>query len=81
MAEYSVNYLSNLINEQIESRENLNEFLSKAVALSSITLSGDFLAFPQVTLYCFLWGLSDLVEKARELNEQALNLLIARLPH
>ena len=80
MAEYSVSYLLNLINAQVKLLENINTCLSKAEALAQVALGDDFLAYPEVSIYNFLWALSDIIEQAKSLNEKSLNILLKRRP-
>ena len=80
MAEYSVSYLLNLINAQVKLLENINICLSKAEALAQMTLSDDFLDYSNVSIYNFLWALSDIIEQAKRLNEKSLNALLKRRP-
>ena len=80
MAEYSVNYLLNLINAQVKLLENINTCLSKAEALAQVALGDNFLDYPNVSIYNFLWALSDIIEQAKSLNEKSLNTLLKRRP-
>jgi len=78
MADYSVTELLTLINHQIDFCETLDECLSKAEALTFISLTEDFLSYPKFIIHSYLWTLNEMVERARELNEQSLDLLLRR---
>ena len=75
MAANNLPDLKQIINQQLESRERLREYLSKATALMHVALENDFLRHPELVAYFYLWTLSDLLEQARDLNEQDLKLL------
>ena len=80
MAHHSLNEFSALINQQVEFQEILHEYLSKAEALSSVSLGENFLNYPLVTIHSYLWELSDLIEKIKQINEQSLNALLKQMP-
>ena len=67
--------LKQIINQQMKSRECLREYLSKATALMHVALENDLLRYLELVAYFYLWMLSDLLDQARELNEQDLKLL------
>jgi len=64
------------INQQIASQESLLEYLFKAEAMVNVILGSNFPTFSAVTLHDYLWGLSDIVEQAKFLNEGLLDALI-----
>lgn len=64
------------INQQTASQEALLEYLFKAEAMLTVILLSDPANYSRVTLYDYLWGLSDLIEQARVLNEDLLNALL-----
>lgn len=67
-----------LINQQIQNREQLRVFLSKAEALVVVAMRGDFLDNPSVIVYQYLWVLNELIEQASKLNEDSLSILLHR---
>lgn len=73
MADNSVTQLVTLINQQIESQENLSQHLSKAQALAHIAMDDGFLDYPASVVQFYLWVLSDIIDHAKGMNEQALN--------
>lgn len=65
-------YLS-LINHQVASQEHLSEFLSQAIAMLNVALTGDFSAFDGPTAHHYLSAMDDIVTRTRNFNEQLLN--------
>ncbi|MBA2654863.1 MAG: hypothetical protein H0U71_07345 [Gammaproteobacteria bacterium] len=51
-------------------QEQLSECLIKADALTNVALSTNFIELSPLTIYSYLWLLSDLIGQARNLNEQ-----------
>lgn len=80
MAEINVTQFLSIINQELESKESLNEYLSKAEALTHIAMGNEFLDHPAEILYSFLWVLSDIIEHARIMNERSLNDLLKQRP-
>lgn len=80
MAESNVTQFSSLINQQVESREALNEYLSKAEALTQISMGDDFLEHSPVILHYYFWILSDIIEHAKTMNENSLDVLLKQKP-
>ena len=76
MAETSVSDFMSLINQQVNSREELNICLSKAEALISVALSSDLTELPEVIIHEYLWTLSDLIEQAVKLNGNEIGFLL-----
>ena len=64
------------INQQISSQETLLEYIFKAEAMLNVILGSNFPDLSVVTLHDYLWGLSDIVEQAKFLNEGLLDALI-----
>ncbi len=77
MADSSVTDYVSFINQEIESREVLTGLLVQAEALAVIALSNDFFDYPRRTLNAYLSTLSDIIEGAIRLNEEAVNALLA----
>ena len=63
------------INDEIRSRENLDNCLVKAEALMQIALEDDFINHSQATIHHYLWTINDLVEQARSQNSGYLESL------
>jgi hypothetical protein len=81
MADYSVNDLLNVINQQIESRETLSDHLWKADALVNVAARcRDFFDYPTLNLHYYLLILSDIIEHAKAANEQSLKILLRQRP-
>lgn len=78
MADYRLNELLPLINQQVEYQEIIRDHLSKAEALTNVSLMDNFLDSPKSTLYNYLCILNDIVEETRKLNELSLNRLLKR---
>jgi hypothetical protein len=78
MADNSVNHLSTFINQQIDHQEDLSESLAKADALAKVSLSNDFLDCSDEIKRNYFWALSDIIDIAKMINEQTLNLLLER---
>lgn len=78
MANSRITQLSSLINQEVNSREVLKEYLSKAESLAHIALNGDFLTHSKTILYFYFWVLSDIIEQAKILNERSLDTLLAQ---
>lgn len=68
--------LLTLINQQKTSHEVLNECFLKAEALINVALNCDFIDYPETTVHSYLWVLSDIIGRAKNLNEEAFNLLV-----
>jgi hypothetical protein len=80
MASNSVNDLLCLINQQVEFQENLSEHLHKAEAMTHVALGDDFLDCPQLIAHYYIWVLSDIIVKAKMINEQSLDILLKQRP-
>jgi len=54
----------------IPQQESLLEYLTKIEAMVEMLMARDLMQdYPQSTLYSYLWALSDLIAKTKELNE------------
>lgn len=80
MAENNLTQFLSLINQQVESRETLNEHLSKAGALAQIAMGDDFFDQSPLILHHFVWIMSDVIERAKTINEQSLDDLLKQRP-
>ena len=76
MASTSVSDFVSLINQQLNSREELNTYLSKVKALINVIIDSNLLDLPETTLYEYLCALSDFTNEAININEGALGLLL-----
>ncbi|HSW69142.1 MAG TPA: hypothetical protein VLI69_03145 [Gammaproteobacteria bacterium] len=76
MAAHRLNEIASLINNQIDSREQMHECLLKAEALAHVALSGDFLDRGQSILNEYLGVLFDFILESKTLNQAALDDLI-----
>jgi len=65
-----------LITASCRNQETLLEYIFKAEAMLNVILGSNFPDFSAVTLHDYLWGLSDIVEQAKFLNEGLLDALI-----
>jgi len=65
-----------LIKQHINTQEILLEYHSKVEAMVEIILSKDLINYPKDQLHNYLWVVSDLVIKAKELNEGLLGTLL-----
>ncbi len=68
MADNSLNEFHVPVNEEIRSRsyDGVNEYLSKAMALSQLMIHEDFLNYSEALIRDYLWALSEMMEKAYE---------------
>lgn len=73
MVEDSVSKYLTLINHQVASQEHLSEFLSQAIAMLSVALTGDFSVFDGATVHYYLLAMDDIVTRTRNFNEQLLS--------
>jgi hypothetical protein len=80
MAGYSVPQLLSIINRQVGSQETLSEYLSKAEALVYVAMNDEFFNYPELIIHNYLWTLNDILEKAKQVNEEALNILLKNVP-
>lgn len=76
MADLRVTHLNALINRQSASQEALSECLTKAEAMMQVAVNTDFLELSESVTYNYLWVLSDLITKAKKMNDQLLNTLL-----
>jgi hypothetical protein len=72
----SLNEFSSLINKQLELQQALNETISKAHALSRVSLSKDFLENADDLIMYYLFQMNDVIEASKELSAHALSLLL-----
>lgn len=75
MADSSLSDFMPLINQQITIREKLNNCLSKAEALLNFGMNTNLLELNELTIYGYIWVLSDLVSEALKINDETLNFL------
>jgi hypothetical protein len=66
-----------LMKYQLASQEALLECHTKVKAMLEMILAKDLVDYPQAKLHDYLWAVSDLVGKARELNGE---LLVGMMP-
>jgi len=64
------------MNNHITAQEMLLEYHLKAEALLRVLLDSKLSSYSLATLYQYLWNLSDVIVKAKELNELLLNTLV-----
>ncbi len=76
MAEHSITQLLSIINQQIDSQEKLNTYLSKVETLLEFAMSDGFLGYSTASIYYYIWVVSDIVERAKISNEESLNVLL-----
>jgi hypothetical protein len=75
MAVDRVSDLLLVIKHQMASQELLFEYLVKVEAMVEIILSKDLTDFSNEKLHNYLWCVSDLIVKAKELNEKLMDTL------
>jgi hypothetical protein len=63
-----------VIKHQMASQELLFEYIVKVEAMVEIILSKDLMDFSNEKLHNFLWIISDLIVKAKELNEKLMDI-------
>lgn len=80
MDNLNLNDLLELIDQQKDAGEDVSACLTKAEALINVTLGCDFSDFPEKTIHDYLWALSDIIEKARTLQQASLDSLMKRAP-
>lgn len=73
MADSKVSNLLALMKQQMESQEALFEYLIKIDAMVEVILVQDLIGFPAEKMHSYLWIVSDLIGRAKELNEDLLN--------
>jgi hypothetical protein len=76
MGNPSINEFLLLINKQLELQQSLNEKLSKAHALSRVSLSKDFLENADEIIMYYLFQMNDVIESSKELSAHSLSLLL-----
>lgn len=76
MATSRIDEITSLINKQVEFQERIQEHLLKAEAIANVALSDDFLNYKQSVIQAYLWALSDLVSKSKNLHKKMLNDLL-----
>lgn len=64
------------IKHKIISQELLLEYHSKVDAMVEMIMSQDLIDYPMEKLHNYLWVISDLVKKAKQLNEELLNAML-----
>ncbi len=64
MPHHTINDPHSPVNEPIHGYDAVNEYLSKAIALSQVTLHDDFLGYSRQITHDYLWALSEMIEKA-----------------
>ncbi len=65
-----------LMNNNIIAQETLLEYHLKAEALLRVLLSSKLSSYSLATLHHYLWNLSDVIVKAKDLNELLLDTLV-----
>lgn len=65
-----------LIKRQLASQEALLGYHTKVEAMLEMMLAKDLVDYPYKKLHDYLWAVSDLVGKARELNVELLDMLV-----
>jgi hypothetical protein len=76
MGNRSIDEFLLLINKQLELQQALNEKISKAHALSRVSLSKDFLENSDDIIMYYLFEMNDVIESSKELSSQSFNLLL-----
>lgn len=76
MAQSSLSDYKSIINNLLVSQETLLQYHFKADAMLHVMLTDDFFSCPTRVLYDYVWALSDIVNSAKNLNEQLVNFLL-----
>jgi hypothetical protein len=61
-------------------QEDLTEQLTKANALSKLTLTKAFSGQPESTQHEYFWALNDFIEEAKNMSVRILNALLKGIP-
>lgn len=69
-----------LMEQQLASQEVLLEYHFKLEAMVEMMLAKDLIDYPPAMLHDYLWVVNDLIGKAKELNEDLLDLIIGVMP-
>lgn len=64
-----------LVEQHLRIQRDIEKFLLQAGALFQFALDGSLSEYPREVLHDYLWAISDIVEKAKESNQIALDLL------
>lgn len=80
MAENRISDYLLMIKQQAVSQEMLFEYLIKVEAMVEVILAKDLTDFSKERMHSYLWVVSDLVSKARLLNEDILDRLVKITP-
>ncbi len=79
MADYSVAYFSSFINQQIKSQEQIESYLWKLEALITVaTMADGFFDLPEDILRNYFSVGTNLIEKAKKVNQESLHRLIMK---
>ena len=68
-------YLS-FINHQIISQEELLEYHLKASSMLKVLLESNLPSYSYSTIHHYLWGINDIISRAKSLNESLLSVLM-----
>ena len=77
MTNVSLNDLSVLINQRLETYEILSMYLAQGKALMEVAVSDGFLEQQESTQHDYLWACRELLTRAYDLNEQLLTEWLA----
>lgn len=75
------NNLSLFIEQQLDNREEITDFVAKAKALASIGTTSDFSKADADTISDYFFTIEFLLEKILLINEQAVNILLKSKPN
>jgi hypothetical protein len=76
MVKYSVPNYATLLNEKIAVSQLLSEYRDRAYALLDATLTDNFFQKNPLMLHRFFCNVSDIVKKAKKLNDDLLDALL-----
>lgn len=74
LADYSL-----LINHQIDAQEVLLGYHLKVEAMLEVLLGSHLPSYSKITIHHYLWAVSDIIEQAKNLNEQLLRVLMRKM--
>lgn len=69
-----------LMKLQLASQEGLLEYHAKVEAMLEMILAKDLVDYPREKLHDYLWVVSELVGKAKELNWELLDMMTEMMP-
>lgn len=72
----NISDFKSFLNETVVELQLIFEHHGKADSILEVALTGDFAQKPALIIHNFLWALSDIVNQAKNLNENLLNSMV-----